>query len=163
MSYDNEKPASGGTDTGLENNGANEVSPNRNESEIIFRDTSDSVEFLRHYSPKGPWCLTTYSPQTRGVGCFPSNPENAAAFVQQWDGKQDVYFLLGIPEGKPVSLPKKEAMLGSAWLWVDLDPRAGEDLSEERQRILARLTSNLPKGIPAPTCVVDSGRGYWGL
>lgn len=37
------------------------------------------------------------------------------------------------------------------WLWVDLDPRAGEDLDLERARLLGLLTTNLPKGVPPPT------------
>lgn len=163
MSYDsNEKPVFGGN-TGLDNGSANEVSREIDANEIILSELADPIKFLRRYSSKDPWCLTTYSPQMRGVGCFPSSAENAAAFVQQWDGKQDIYFMLGIADGKPVSQPKKEVMRGSAYLWADLDPRAGEDLEEERSRILARLTTNLPQGVPAPTFVVDSGRGFWGF
>lgn len=161
MLHDKEMPAPAEQqDTGLHLGDAKEVSTKATQDEISL---TDPIEFLQRYSPHGPWCFTTYSPHIRGGGFFPSAAKDAAAWVQQWDGKQDVYFLLGIPDGKPVGQTKKEAMLGTAWLWVDLDPRAGEDLQEERQRILARLTTNRPKGVPTPTCIVDSGRGYWGF
>lgn len=161
MLHDNEKPVPAEQqDTGLQLGAANEVSPESNPSEISL---SNAIGFLRWYSPNGPWVLTTYSPHTRGGGFLPSAAENAAAFVQQWDGKQNLYFLLGMPQGKPTTQPKKEAMLGSWHLWVDLDPRARENLNEERRRMLALLTDRLPKGVPAPTCIIDSGRGYWGL
>lgn len=36
-------------------------------------------------------------------------------------------------------------------------------MAGERARILALLTTNLPPGVPPPTLIVDSGRGYWGF
>ena len=158
MLHDNEMPAPAVQDTGAQLGAANEVSLESLSSEI---NLSDPIEFLRRYSPDGPWVLSTFSPDTRGAGFLPSSAADAAAWVQQWNNKRDVYFLLGMPQGKPMGQPKKEAMLGTAWLWVDLDPRAGEDLQQERKRILASLTDALPLGIPAPTCIVDSGRGFW--
>lgn len=50
-----------------------------------------------------------------------------------------------------------------AWLHVDIDPANGKSLLEERSRIEALLTTDLPAGVPKPTAVIDSGGGYWGF
>ena len=53
-------------------------------------------------------------------------------------------------------------MLEARRLWIDLDPQVNEPLETERAAILELLTTNLPKGMPRPNRVIDSGRGYWG-
>ena len=68
----------------------------------------------------------------------------------------DVYVLIGETEASGKK-PKKVDMTGSRWLWVDIDPRAGEPLEEERERIRHLLNSGVPDGVPSPTMVVDSG------
>ncbi|MEM6257625.1 MAG: DUF5906 domain-containing protein [Planctomycetota bacterium] len=45
---------------------------------------------------------------------------------------------------------------------VDIDPRAGEPLEAEQERILA-LLRNPPEGVPLPTAIVFSGGGYQAL
>lgn len=86
--------------------------------------------------------------------------------------KRDVYFLLG--EAKLSHLtkkPRKDDMAGSRRLWVDLDPPPSVwDKNGERETAPGALdawrTSTLAAlhdFNPAPTFVVDSGRGYWGL
>lgn len=47
------------------------------------------------------------------------------------------------------------------YLHVDIDPRAGEDLAQEQERIL-NLLRNPPAPIPPPTGIVYSGGGYQG-
>lgn len=49
-----------------------------------------------------------------------------------------------------------------AWLHVDIDPRAGEDLALEQKRALSLLTGGV-QDIPLPTVVVFSGGGYQGF
>lgn len=124
-------------------------------------DAQTAIDFLRRYAPEGPWSLATFSPTTRGACCNPNQTGNVAQFVQQFGERQNVYFLLGIPDGQLAGQPKKERMRGAAWLWVDLDPRSGEDLEAERARILALLRQ--PPNAPPPSAILDSGRGYWGL
>ncbi|HMR31852.1 MAG TPA: DUF5906 domain-containing protein [Geminicoccaceae bacterium] len=124
--------------------------------------THTSIAFLRNHAPKGPWFLATFDPN-HSLLCQVGEYETAARFIEARGRTQNVYFLLGMPKGSPSKKPGKEDMAGSSWLWVDLDPRAGEDLEEERQRILKRLTTNLPPNIPKPTAIIDSGRGFWGL
>ncbi|WP_444791358.1 phage/plasmid primase, P4 family [Roseinatronobacter sp. NSM] len=65
--------------------------------------------------------------------------------------------------------PKKARdadVAGSRWLWADLDPDKqdkGKPFAERRAACLARLTTELPADVPAPSAIVDSGGGYWGL
>jgi Virulence-associated protein E len=58
---------------------------------------------------------------------------------------------------------RKTDIQTARFLHVDVDPRAGEDIVLERKRILSLLTDDLPDGVPAPTCVIDSGGGYQAL
>jgi len=44
-------------------------------------------------------------------------------------------------------------------LFVDIDPRDGQPLDEERARILESLR-NPPSGVPIPSIIVSSGGGY---
>jgi hypothetical protein len=57
----------------------------------------------------------------------------------------------------------KDDIPEARWIWVDMDPRKGKPLEEERAAMLALLTTNLPAAIPRPNRVIDSGRGYWGF
>lgn len=56
--------------------------------------------------------------------------------------------------------PTKEEMTACHYLFADLDPKATEDLREERDRILARLTNTISQDVPLPTGIIDSGNGY---
>ena len=49
-----------------------------------------------------------------------------------------------------------------AWLHVDIDPRAGEDIKSERERALG-LLEEPPGNVPPPSAIVFSGGGYQGF
>lgn len=124
-------------------------------------DENAALAFLRDdFAPEGPWLLATFKPKGKSACIRADQPGNLRQFVQQWGSRQDVYFLPGIAKEGQQGQPPKEAMKGAAWLWADLDPRAGEDEDEERQRILALLRDPT---VPKPTLIIDSGRGYWGF
>ncbi|MBR0671718.1 hypothetical protein [Neoroseomonas soli] len=76
-------------------------------------------------------------------------------------GERDTYTLVGLPEEGVAGQPTKEQMRGAEVLWVDLDPRAGEEVTKERERMLALLTTARPTTLPPPSLIVDSGRGLW--
>jgi len=118
--------------------------------------------------PQGPWLLTAI-PVERKSG-LPTNSRTFypkdASLVGTWltdldNGEFNFYFSVNPPnrdmEKKATRLDIKEL----AFLHVDLDPRAGEDPDEERARILSLLTTGLPKDMPAPSAITDSGGGYW--
>jgi hypothetical protein len=78
------------------------------------------------------------------------------------DAGFDIYFSPNPIRGTLNKKGKKGDVVEARHLWIDLDPRSGEPLADERAAMLALLTTNLPKGMPRPNRVIDSGRGYWG-
>jgi hypothetical protein len=78
------------------------------------------------------------------------------------DAGFDLYFSPNPIKGKLHKKATKNDVAEAHHLWIDLDPRPGEPLDGERAAILALLTTNLPKGVPKPNRVIDSGRGFWG-
>lgn len=126
-------------------------------------DTEAALAFLREFAPEGDWLLATFEPTVASARVRVDQPGSLRQFVGQWGGRQNTYFLVGMAAQGAQGQPKKDAMLGSAWLWVDIDPRAGEEEGEERERMLALLRDPSGRGVPAPTVIVDSGRGYWGF
>jgi hypothetical protein len=74
----------------------------------------------------------------------------------------DLYFSPNPIKGTLHKKAGKNDILEARHLWVDLDPRKNESLEAERDAMLARLTINLPDGLPKPNRVIDSGRGFWG-
>ena len=81
----------------------------------------------------------------------------------QYNGKRNLYFHVNPPLRDITKKAEREDIKEVAWLHVDIDPRAGEDIEEERTRALALLTVNLPQGVPPPSVVVFSGGGYQGF
>jgi hypothetical protein len=75
----------------------------------------------------------------------------------------DIYFTVNPVKVDLHKKASKDDVAEARCLWVDMDPRKGEPLEEERAAMLALLTTNLPAGIPRPNRVIDSGRGYWGF
>ena len=74
----------------------------------------------------------------------------------------DLYFSPNPVKGTLHKKAGKNDIVEARHLWVDLDPRKNEELETEREAMLARVTANLPTGIPKPNRVIDSGRGFWG-
>ena len=75
----------------------------------------------------------------------------------------DLYFSPNPIKGTLHKKATKNDVAEARYLWVDLDPRPGEPIETERAAMLARLTTNLPPGIPRPNYIIDSGRGSWGF
>lgn len=123
---------------------------------------SAAVEFLRVHSPIRSGVVVSFKPTHDSTQWIPARASEVEKFIQKFR-HQDVYFVLGIVKDGVNDQPKKQCMLGSNWLWLDLDPRPNEDEDKERDRILRKLTIELPPGVPPPTMIIDSGRGYWAL
>jgi len=90
----------------------------------------------------------------------PGGEEEAVTWAIEQNGeKRNIYFHVGETAPGFVGKAKKEHVTSSQWVHCDVDPRAGENLEEERVRILGAL-----KGYaPPPTVIIDSGRGYQGF
>lgn len=132
-------------------------------------DTVAAIDFLRRWSPEDDWCLTAIIPDgaTETRTFKPSEADEAADWIVERQGVKNLYFHVNrtrqaFDEKGRESKPGKANVLRLAGLHVDLDPRAGEDIEQERTRALALLQSFNPK----PTAIVDSGgglQGFWML
>lgn len=126
-------------------------------------DYSASLSFLSQWSPSGPWVLTAIAIERKGIETRTFRPEDDVhGWLDVVGQNHNLYFHVN-PVLRDVSKKAtREDIAELAWLHVDIDPRAGEDLEEERERALA-LLRNPPGTIPAPTVIVFSGGGYQGF
>ena len=116
-------------------------------------------QFLKNLRPSGPWILSSVHPETNVMktrAC--ASEENVEEFLSTYHDCNLYYSLNPVirPEDKKA---ERKNIAAVEYLHVDLDPRAGEPLEEEHDRI-ERLLANLPTGIPQPTVVIFSGGGY---
>lgn len=135
-------------------------------TDALTPDTPGAVEFLQRLRPSGPWLLAAIPPEGGAPVCRSFGPDDLAglaAWLEQHQGQRNLYYHLNPTAAGLRSKAKKGDITAVEWLHVDIDPRAGEDLQEERSRAFSLLSDSLPKGIPAPTVVVDSGGGYQAL
>lgn len=135
-------------------------------------DYGKAVDFLERFAPDDPWVLTAIHPYKETAPEQP-NPSNTNFITTRTFDEQDDMYEWLVRYGahrnvyfhvNPVMTPvRKKASCDDirelAWLHVDVDPRIGEDLDDERERILG-LMYNPPEGVPEPTCIVFSGGGY---
>lgn len=135
-------------------------------TDALTPDTSAALAFLQRLRPGGPWLLAAIAPEGGAPVCRdfgPNDLDGLAAWLDQHQGQRNLYYHLNPTAAGLRSKAKKGDITAVEWLHVDIDPRAGEDIGEERSRAFSLLSDNLPKGVPAPTVVVDSGGGYQAL
>lgn len=127
----------------------------------LKHDTPAAIEFLRRWSPEGPWVLTAIIPdgKTETVTFMPDRWQKAAEWIESHQGKLNLYFHVNKVRRSLDVKASKEDIASLVCLHVDIDPRAGEDFEEERTRALKLLKSYTPK----PTVIIDSGGGYQGF
>lgn len=127
-----------------------------------FPDNEAAVSFLRLAYPSGPWALTAIHPDRKGITTQTFRPGQEIAlqqFLRKHNGVRNIYWSVNEPLR---DLSKKAEKADIAWahfLHIDIDPRAGEDLQDERERALRLLQEASPK----PAVIVDSGGGYQGF
>ena len=129
-------------------------------------DTGEAIEFLKAFHPQGPWCLTAISPNQQGIQTrtfMPAEEDQCAKWISARNGEQNLYFSINAVAPNTTRKAAKEDIVEVRYLHVDIDARVGEPVDEERERIARLISSDLPSGVPSPTCVVDSGGGYWGF
>lgn len=128
--------------------------------------TNQAIDFLERLYPDGPWVLTSIETDRKGITTAtfgPATRDQAWAWVEGYNGRRNVYFSVNPPTRELTKKAEREDIKEVAYLHVDIDPRAGEDIPSEQTRCLELLTSKLPRGVPAPTAVVFSGGGYQGF
>ena len=131
----------------------------------------NSIDFLKRFHPGRAWVLTSIEASQKGIEtrAFPVGPNQAAdaqEFVDDWNGKRNLYF--SVAEVIEVEDKKADTANVAAvhWLHVDIDADGREDLIDELDRIKKLTTTGLPEGVPKPTCIVYSGGGrqvFWRL
>lgn len=120
-----------------------------------------AIAFLRLLYPTGPWVLTSIEIDRQGIATQTFHPDSvsqAIDFIERWPGR-NLYYSLNRPTHDLTSKAARETLAAVHYLHVDVDPRIGEDLQKERERI-AKLVEAPPNNIPRPTAVVYSGGGY---
>lgn len=129
----------------------------------VAPDTDAALEFLQLWRAQGPWILTAISVDRKRIATATlADAEAARAWLQEHNGQRNIYFQVN-PAVRPLEKKaEREDIAELAWLHVDIDPRVGEDLQEERARAL-RLLQDPPGDVPPPTAVVFSGGGYQGF
>ncbi|WGH15589.1 integrase [Pseudomonas phage PA_LZ03] len=126
---------------------------------MLQPNTQESVEFLQRLYAEGPWALTGISPDKKTIKTatfWPGGEMKLAAWLGENVGKLNIYFHVNRPMGDLRKKAEKTDIEAMHYLHVDIDPRAGEDIEEERKRALDILRS----ANPAPTIIIDSGGGF---
>lgn len=130
-------------------------------------DPDAAVDFLQRWAPDGPWVLTGIRKERKFITTETFRPGGEAALRDflgaQGVAEHNIYFHVNSPTRDLTKKAGREDIASVDWLHVDVDPRAGEDLSAERTRIQDRFTNNLPAGVPAPSVIIFSGGGYQGF
>ena len=125
---------------------------------------SEAQDFLNRWAPGGPWVLTAINPERKGIDTKTfTDARKAQRFIDGYNGKRNIYFHVNPTIGELEKKADREDIRELAWLHVDIDPRAGEDIEAERERARRLLMEDRPAGIPEPTCIVFSGGGYQGF
>lgn len=126
-------------------------------------DIQESLKFLKKWSANGPWVLTSIQTDKKGISTATFNPSKEAelkTWLNDYIGKRNIYFHVNNVNRDLSSKALKEDIKSAGWLHVDVDPKKGEDLEQERENIISLFTDKLPKGISKPTVIVFSGGGY---
>lgn len=133
---------------------------------VVKPNNPAAIEFLQRWAPEGPWVLTSITPDRKAINTKTFRPASLGEmerWLSEYNGHRNIYFHVNPPMRDVKKKAEREDIKSVDWLHVDIDPRAGEDIPEEQRRALALLTTNLPRGVPAPTVVIFSGGGYQGF
>lgn len=124
---------------------------------------STIAEFLHWLRPNGRGVtLTAIIPDGKTTTkTFTDYAEAQGWALRLNEAGQNLYFTPQ-PTRHPVSKkPTKEDIASVEFLFVDLDPRTGEDFESERARLRGMLNGGLQeKGYPATSITTSSGNGY---
>jgi Family of unknown function (DUF5906) len=128
-----------------------------------------SWDFLQRFHPGRLIVVTGISLDKKSIPTETFAPGDKAKFLK-WVAAcammpANIYFSVGEPLRPVTKKMERTDIKAVHYLHIDLDPRAGEDIAKEQDRILG-LLRNPPAPIPKPTGIVYSGggyQGYWAL
>ena len=108
----------------------------------VSPDNAAALDFLQCWVASGPWVLTAISPDRTSINTRTFGPdrlEELEVWLTEHNGKNNLYFHVNPTTRELSKKADREDIAALAWLHVDIDPRAGEDLEEEQARALALL------------------------
>lgn len=129
---------------------------------MVTPQNDKAVEFLELVYPAGPWALTSISPDRKSIDTqtfMPDQKKGLDNWLKKYNGERNIYWHVNPPMQAITKKAEREDIKEVCYLHVDIDPRAGEDIDEERKRALG-LLQHPKKGVPHPTCITFSGGGY---
>jgi AraC-like DNA-binding protein len=127
-------------------------------------DNEKAIKFLKKWKPGGSWVLTCISTDKKSINTNTFTDEkDVESWLSKYNGQRNIYFHVNSVKGVLNKKAHKEDILSADWLHIDIDPSEGQDIDEERERVLGLLTNKRPKGIPEPTVIIFSGGGYQGF
>ena len=127
--------------------------------EDLSPDTDEAIAFLEAYRPDGPWVLTAIEPdggRTATVTFESATRDRLRAWIDARQGRNNLYFTVNDAFGPLSKKARKSDIRAARALHIDIDPRPGEPIAQERTRARDLLEGFEPK----PTVIVDSGGGY---
>jgi hypothetical protein len=136
----------------------------------MIADYQQSLDTLLALYPHGPWLLTAL-PVERQSGLYsntrtfyPNDQDSVVDWLKEYSGGDyNIYFSVNPPNREMHKKAERTDIKSLCYLHVDLDPRAGENIYQEQERIENLLLNERPAGVPEPTMVTFSGGGYWGF
>lgn len=123
---------------------------------------SDALDFLKRWRSTGPWVLVAIHPESRAIEARTfglGDEEDMEEWLAGHDGERNLYFHVNPVMRALSKKASRDDIASMDWLHVDIDPRPGKDIEEERERALASLRDP-PGNLPLPTVIVFSGGGY---
>lgn len=130
------------------------------------KNSKGAVNFLRQVYPDDLWLLTAIRPDRQFIETRTfshAESDDCLEWVERFNGTHNIYWSVNPPVGRFDKKAERTDIARVCYLHVDVDPREGEDLGEERERIARLFGERLPDGVPEPTFVIDSGGGYQGF
>lgn len=122
-----------------------------------------AINFLKRWSPLGPWVLTAIQTDRKAIATKtfrPKDEDALVAWLSLYNGNRNLYFHVNTTINDLSKKAEREDIKEVPWLHVDIDPRAGENLEDEKARCYGLLTTKLPEGVPPPSVIIFSGGGY---
>lgn len=120
------------------------------------------IQFLKKLDSDGRHNLVSICPSTgevKGKTFRPGAWQAMSEWVREREGRLNLYFSANEPvEGAPDTKLGKANIGTIRCVYADADPRHGEELSAERERLL-KLASSLIDGQTPPSFAIDSGSG----
>lgn len=127
--------------------------------------THAGLEFLRWLYPSGPWMLTAIDQNQQEPTRTRTFRPGAEHLLLSWIEDQNkahwnIYYSVNRPVRDMDKKANREDIAEMGFLHVDVDPRAGEKLEDEIDRIRGLFTTKLPATLPPPSAIIYSGGGF---